>query len=197
MIKVRRLGHATLATAHVLWEQGRAASGSPIAFHTLSGVLTASRTADVIELDFPVLPAEEAAAPEGLAVVHQIARRSDVVLQCYRAGVAARIGIDEPTLKSLNPALVYLSAPGYGIDGPYGGKPAYAPSIGAASGVSLTDAPLSSVTVLENAEVEKRPSPELDSGMYFNNRCAGVDHARCGMSAFGNTHCEGVVQPGV
>jgi crotonobetainyl-CoA:carnitine CoA-transferase CaiB-like acyl-CoA transferase len=80
--------------------------------------------------------------PEGLAVVHQIARRCDVVLQCYRAGVAARIGIDEAALKELNPALVYLSAPGYGIDGPYGGKPAYAPSIGAASGVSLTDAPL-------------------------------------------------------
>jgi crotonobetainyl-CoA:carnitine CoA-transferase CaiB-like acyl-CoA transferase len=80
--------------------------------------------------------------PEGLAVVHEIARRSDVVLQCYRAGVAARIGIDETTLKSVNPDLVYLNAPGYGIDGPYGGKPAYAPSIGAASGVSLTDAPL-------------------------------------------------------
>jgi crotonobetainyl-CoA:carnitine CoA-transferase CaiB-like acyl-CoA transferase len=80
--------------------------------------------------------------PEGLAMVHQIARRSDVVLQCYRAGVAARIGIDEAALKAVNPALVYLNAPGYGIDGPYGGKPAYAPSIGAASGVSLTDAPL-------------------------------------------------------
>jgi crotonobetainyl-CoA:carnitine CoA-transferase CaiB-like acyl-CoA transferase len=65
-----------------------------------------------------------------------------VVLQCYRAGVAARIGIDEAALKAVNPALVYLNAPGYGIDGPYGGKPAYAPSIGAASGVSLTDAPL-------------------------------------------------------
>jgi len=80
--------------------------------------------------------------PEGLAVVHEIARRCDVVLQCYRAGVAARIGIDEATLKAVNPSLVYLNAPGYGIDGPYGGKPAYAPSIGAASGVSLTDAPL-------------------------------------------------------
>ena len=80
--------------------------------------------------------------PEGLAVVHEIARRCDVVLQCYRAGVAARIGIDEAALKAVNPALVYLNAPGYGIDGPYGGKPAYAPSIGAASGVSLTDAPL-------------------------------------------------------
>jgi crotonobetainyl-CoA:carnitine CoA-transferase CaiB-like acyl-CoA transferase len=56
--------------------------------------------------------------------------------------VAARIGIDEAALKAVNPGLVYLNAPGYGIDGPYGGKPAYAPSIGAASGVSLTDAPL-------------------------------------------------------
>ena len=81
-------------------------------------------------------------APEGLAVVHEIARRCDVVLQCYRAGVAARIGIDEAALKAVNPGLVYLNAPGYGIDGPYGSKPAYAPSIGAASGVSLTDAPL-------------------------------------------------------
>jgi crotonobetainyl-CoA:carnitine CoA-transferase CaiB-like acyl-CoA transferase len=80
--------------------------------------------------------------PDGLAIVHELARRSDVVLQCYRAGVAARIGIDEATLKAVNPGLVYLSAPGYGIDGPYGGKPAYAPSIGAAAGVSLTDAPL-------------------------------------------------------
>jgi len=81
-------------------------------------------------------------APDGLAIVHELARRSDLVLQCYRAGVAARIGIDEATLKAVNPDLVYLSSPGYGIDGPYGGKPAYAPSIGAASGVSLTDAPL-------------------------------------------------------
>ena len=78
---------------------------------------------------------------EGLSIVHEIARRCDVVLQCYRAGVAARIGIDEAALRAVNPDLVYLNAPGYGIDGPYGGKPAYAPSIGAASGVSLTDAP--------------------------------------------------------
>jgi crotonobetainyl-CoA:carnitine CoA-transferase CaiB-like acyl-CoA transferase len=81
-------------------------------------------------------------AHEGLAIAHEIARRCDVVLQCYRAGVAARIGIDEAALKAVNPGLVYLNAPGYGIDGPHGGKPAYAPSIGAASGVSLTDAPL-------------------------------------------------------
>ena len=80
--------------------------------------------------------------PEGLAIVRDFARRCDVVLQCYRAGVAERIGVDEVSLKAVNADLVYLSSPGYGIDGPYGGKPAYAPSIGAASGVSLTDAPM-------------------------------------------------------
>jgi crotonobetainyl-CoA:carnitine CoA-transferase CaiB-like acyl-CoA transferase len=44
---------------------------------------------------------------EGLGIVHEIARRCDVMLQCYRAGVAARIGIDEAALKAVNPALVY------------------------------------------------------------------------------------------
>jgi crotonobetainyl-CoA:carnitine CoA-transferase CaiB-like acyl-CoA transferase len=91
--------------------------------------------------------------PAGLAVVHELARRSDVVLQCYRAGVAARTGIDEATMKALNPDLVYLNAPGYGIDGPYGGKPAYAPSIGAASGISLTDAPLGGSSPESQAEL--------------------------------------------
>ena len=81
-------------------------------------------------------------APDGLAIVHALAARCDLMLQCYRAGVAARIGVDEGALKAVNPDLVYLNSPGYGIDGPYGGKPAYAPSIGAAAGVSLTDAPL-------------------------------------------------------
>ncbi|MCT9076178.1 CaiB/BaiF CoA transferase family protein [Streptomyces fulvoviolaceus] len=79
-------------------------------------------------------------APEGLEILRELVKQVDVVLQCYRAGAAARIGADEAALKSVNPDLVYVNAPGYGIDGPYGSKPAYAPSIGAASGVSVTDA---------------------------------------------------------
>ena len=65
--EVALCGHATLATAHALWEQGRVPAGRPIAFQTLSGVLTAARAGEAIELDFPVTPAEEAAAPGGLA----------------------------------------------------------------------------------------------------------------------------------
>jgi PhzF family phenazine biosynthesis protein len=47
-------GHATLASAHVLWESGRE-NGSTIRFETLSGELTAGRNGSEIELDFPAL----------------------------------------------------------------------------------------------------------------------------------------------
>ncbi|MEE2033246.1 CaiB/BaiF CoA transferase family protein [Rhodococcus chondri] len=77
--------------------------------------------------------------PDGLAIVHELAKKSDIVLQSYRAGAAKRIGVDAATLKALNPDLVYLNAPGYGTDGPYGGRPAYAPSVGAASGLTMSD----------------------------------------------------------
>jgi len=78
--------------------------------------------------------------PEGRDIFYALVRRCDAVLQCFRGGVAARLGVDEVALRAIKPDLVYLNAVGYGIDGPYAGKPAYAPSIGAASGVSVTDA---------------------------------------------------------
>uniref|UniRef100_UPI0021C1A4EB CaiB/BaiF CoA transferase family protein n=2 Tax=Frankia gtarii TaxID=2950102 RepID=UPI0021C1A4EB len=81
------------------------------------------------------------ATDEGRAIVHELAKRADVVLQAFRAGAAERAGIDAATLRALNPDLVYVNAPGYGTDGPYGHRPAYAPAIGAASGLALTDAP--------------------------------------------------------
>ena len=74
---------------------------------------------------------------EGRAVVHAIARNSDIVLQSFRAGVAKRQGVDAETLRAVNPDLVYLNSPGYGIDGPCGDRPAYAPTIGAGSGLVM------------------------------------------------------------
>ncbi len=75
--------------------------------------------------------------PEGREIVRQLARSADVVLTCYRGGVAERLGVDYPSLVRENPRLVYLSAPGYGTDGPCARKPAFAPTIGAASGIAL------------------------------------------------------------
>ncbi len=66
-VEVDLCGHATLASAHVLWETGRLSPDEPARFHTRSGVLTAVRRDDWIELDFPSTPEEEAPAPAGLA----------------------------------------------------------------------------------------------------------------------------------
>jgi crotonobetainyl-CoA:carnitine CoA-transferase CaiB-like acyl-CoA transferase len=78
---------------------------------------------------------------EGRRIVTGLARRADVVLQAFRAGAAERAGVDAASLTAINPDLVYVNAPGYGTGGPYGHRPAYAPSIGAASGIALLDAP--------------------------------------------------------
>ncbi len=59
-------GHATLASAHALWEEGRLGGGEVARFHTKSGLLTAERSGDWIELDFPAKVEEEIAAPAGL-----------------------------------------------------------------------------------------------------------------------------------
>ena len=66
-IEVELCGHATLASAHVLWEAGRLSPEEPARFHTLSGLLTAERRDGVIELDFPARGADEVEAPDGLA----------------------------------------------------------------------------------------------------------------------------------
>src|SRR6266446_5074740 len=64
-VEVDLCGHATLASAHVLWRQGQA-TGDEIRFSTRSGILKAIRHGDDIELDFPLKPEQEAEAPPGL-----------------------------------------------------------------------------------------------------------------------------------
>ena len=59
-------GHATLASAHVLYETGRVDSEAEIRFHTRSGVLKAARRDQFIELHFPITAATECPADPGL-----------------------------------------------------------------------------------------------------------------------------------
>jgi PhzF family phenazine biosynthesis protein len=65
-VEVALCGHATLASAHVLWETGALAAEAAAHFYTRSGLLTAARNGDGIELNFPSKPAEPAEAPVGL-----------------------------------------------------------------------------------------------------------------------------------
>jgi len=66
-VEVDLCGHATLAAAHVLWEEGHLAPDAEARFHTKSGLLTARRNGAWIEMDFPAKVAEAAEAPKYLA----------------------------------------------------------------------------------------------------------------------------------
>lgn len=66
-IEVDLCGHATLASAHVLWEVGWLAPEEPARFHSRGGLLVARRRGEEIELDFPALPEEPVEGPAGLA----------------------------------------------------------------------------------------------------------------------------------
>ena len=59
-------GHATLASAHVLWEDAHLAPEARARFHTRSGLLTADRRDGAIVLDFPATPEQKADPPGGL-----------------------------------------------------------------------------------------------------------------------------------
>ncbi|HXE30457.1 MAG TPA: PhzF family phenazine biosynthesis protein [Terriglobales bacterium] len=65
-VEVDLCGHATLASAHVLWEDGHLPPGRQARFHTRSGLLTADRSGDWIELNFPVKLAEPVPPPPEL-----------------------------------------------------------------------------------------------------------------------------------
>ncbi|HZF07182.1 MAG TPA: PhzF family phenazine biosynthesis protein [Thermoanaerobaculia bacterium] len=62
-VEVALCGHATLASAHVLWQRGELAADETARFHTLSGVLTAEQRGDWIVLDFPAEPPAEMPEP--------------------------------------------------------------------------------------------------------------------------------------
>ncbi|CAM5219889.1 Crotonobetainyl-CoA:carnitine CoA-transferase CaiB-like acyl-CoA transferase OS=Castellaniella defragrans OX=75697 GN=HNR28_001164 PE=3 SV=1 [Castellaniella defragrans] len=59
----------------------------------------------------------------GKNLLYRMVEQSDVFLQNYRPGVAARLGVDYETLSRINPGLVYVSISGYGEDGPYKLRP--------------------------------------------------------------------------
>ena len=99
-VEVALCGHATLASAHVLWTEGLLAPESPARFYTKSGLLTCTRRNNWIEMDFPA-KAEEPADPPPLlaealgATLNYVGRNQfDYLVELQ----------DEATLRALKPA---------------------------------------------------------------------------------------------
>lgn len=67
-VEVDLCGHATLASAHVLWEDGHLPAGEPARFHTRSGLLTCEKDGDWISMDFPAKREQAVAAPPEMSL---------------------------------------------------------------------------------------------------------------------------------
>jgi PhzF family phenazine biosynthesis protein len=130
-------GHATLASAHVLWETARLPMAEVARFETKSGTLTARREDGWIALDFPATPDEPAEAPAGLAealgceILYVGRSRFDYLIEVESEDVVRRLRPDHARLCALPvrgvmvtsraavPGVDFVSrffAPGSGID---------------------------------------------------------------------------------
>lgn len=76
-------------------------------------------------------------SPNAVKVLSEIAKSVDIVMCGFRAGAADRLGVGFEAMKNINPNVMYLDCPGFGILPPYGARPAFAPTMSAGSGISM------------------------------------------------------------
>src|SRR5262249_21666177 len=72
----------------------------------------------------------------GKKIMHELVAEADVFMHSFRPGVPESLGIDEATLRAINPGLVYQYAASYGSVGPYSRQPAIDPVIAAFCGAT-------------------------------------------------------------
>jgi len=136
-VEVALCGHATLASAHALWEAGDLGAGDVARFHTKSGLLTAEQVSGSIELNFPATFEEAADPPDGLidalgASARYVGRsKFDYLVELESEAIVTNLTPDFPRLRTLpvrgvivtsratTPGWDFVSrffAPGSGID---------------------------------------------------------------------------------
>jgi crotonobetainyl-CoA:carnitine CoA-transferase CaiB-like acyl-CoA transferase len=79
--------------------------------------------------------AVDMAKPEGQAIIHDLARVADVMVENFMPGVVAKLGCDYESIRAVKPDLVYCSISGFGQTGPWRARPAFAHIVNAISGL--------------------------------------------------------------
>jgi crotonobetainyl-CoA:carnitine CoA-transferase CaiB-like acyl-CoA transferase len=74
---------------------------------------------------------------EGAAAVRELARTADVFIENFRPGVVARHGLDEASIRAINPSVIYCSISGYGQQGAWSGRGAYDHVVQALTGMMM------------------------------------------------------------
>ncbi|MNM83471.1 Succinyl-CoA:(R)-benzylsuccinate CoA-transferase subunit BbsF [compost metagenome] len=115
--------------------------------------------------------------PEGQAMIRELAKQSDVVVENFKTGGLKRYGLDYETLSALNPRLIYCSITGFGQTGPYAARPGYDLLVQAMSGL---------MSITGHADGEPGGGPmkvgvaviDLFTGMYATTAILGALEAR-------------------
>jgi len=121
-VEVALCGHATLASAHVLWQDGHLPHGAVARFHTKSGLLTAVQKDDWIEMDFPAAGNAPAVAPAllaealGLQPVYVGKNRFDYLVEADSEATLRALDPDYSTLRKLPVRGIIVTARGSDYD---------------------------------------------------------------------------------
>ena len=117
-VEVKLCGHATVASAHVLWQDGHLPEGQQARFHTLSGLLLADRRGDWIELDFPAKLAVPADPPPellrslGVTEASYVGRNDfDYLVEVDSEDTLRALSPDHSTLRKIPVRGVIVTAP--------------------------------------------------------------------------------------
>lgn len=117
------------------------------------------------------------ARPEGRQILQRMALSADVLIENFKVGGLARLGLDYDSLKALNPRLVYCSITGFGQSGPYAERAGYDLMVQAACGL---------MSITGHADGEPGGGPlkvgvavvDIMTGLYASNAILAALHAR-------------------
>ena len=119
-------------------------------------------------------------SPDAIAAIHRLLPGVDVVLENYRPGVMARLGLDHESLRAIKPDLIYCSISGYGQTGTDARKPAFATIINASSGFDMMM--MNYETTLDRPLRHRSNAPDFMGGVHA---CAAINAALFGRDRTG------------
>ncbi len=112
-------------------------------------------------------------SPEGQAALRDLALKADVLVENFKPGTIAKLGLDYDSLKDANPGLIHATITGFGSDGPYGSWPGFDQIAQGMSGVmSISGEPDGAPTRLGV------PLADLVSGMWLSTGITAAIHQR-------------------
>ena len=125
--------------------------------------------------------------PAAIDVVRRLVASADVLVQNFRPGTMERLGLDEPTMRALNPRLVYVSISGVGETGPYAKKRVYDPIIQSLSGLAdvqadqATGRPRMVRTIVADKTTAVHAAQAVCAALFSRERSGVGQHVRLSM----------------